>query len=270
VLERQARTKVEAFVQANDVFSLDEAVTALRHPRGKDGVRNSLAYYLRLGRLKSVTRGVYASVLPGTDPATFQPDRYLVAAKARPDAVFAYHAALELLGAAHSDWSVCAAFTGARRKSVTLGSVRLVFFPHPASLERSPRLATRQVERGKATLVVTGPERTLLDGLRRPELAGGPLELVESAAGFGVLDLDLLRKLLKRFDEKLLWAAAGWFLERYRQRFFVNDAFLAGLERQRPRSPQYLVRSQRGGTMARRWNLILPANVAGAREPDER
>jgi hypothetical protein len=103
---RKVNVDVESFVRAHDVFSLGEATAALAHPSGKDGVRNSLRYYLRLGRLKSVARGVYASIPPTAESATFQPDRYLVAAKARADAVFSYHAAFELLGAAHSDWNV--------------------------------------------------------------------------------------------------------------------------------------------------------------------
>jgi predicted transcriptional regulator of viral defense system len=269
-MERQVRAKVEGFVLSHEVFSLDEAAQELKHPRGKAGVRNSLGYYLRLGRLKSVTRGVYASVPPGADPENFQPDRYLVAAKARPEAVFAYHAALELLGAAHSDWNVCTVLAAARRRPVTLGSVRLLFLPHPPAFERTPRLATRQVVRGKTVLTVTGPERTLLDGFRRPDLAGGLLEFVESAAGFGVLDLDLLQRLLRAYRERVLWAVTGWFLERHKQRFFVSDDYLASLERHRPRSPQYLLRSRRGGTMVKRWNLILPPGVVGGREPDER
>ena len=269
---RQVRTKVEGFVVSHEVFSLDEATKALAHPRGKAGVRNSLGYYLRLGRLKSVTRGVYASVPPGVDPESFQPDRYLVAAKARPDAVFAYHAAFELLGEAHSDWSVCTVFTAVARRPVTLGSVRLRFLPHPSPFlqKNKAHFGTRQVVRGATTLAVTGPERTLLDGLRRPDRAGGPLEVVESAAGFGVLDLELVRELLKLYDEKVLWASAGWFLERFKQRFFVPEDYLSELERHRPKSPQYLLRNERGGTMAKRWNLILPASVVGGREPDER
>lgn len=269
---RKVNVDVESFVRAHDVFSLDEATAALAHPRGKDGVRNSLRYYLRLGRLKSVARGVYASIPPTADSTTFQPDRYLVAAKARTDAVFSYHAAFELLGAAHSDWNVCTVFTATRRRPVTLGSVRVVFMPHPPPLADAAKtlLGTRQVTRGTTPLAVTGPERTLLDGLRRPDLAGGPLELIESASGFGVLDLRLVKELLGLYDERLLWAAAGWFLERHRKRFFVSDDYLSGLERHRPKSPQYLLRSQRGGTMMKRWNLILPANVVAGREPDER
>ena len=272
VTNRKVNVDVEGFVRSHDVFSLDEATAALAHPSGKDGVRNSLRYYLRLGRLESVARGVYASIPPTADSTTFQPDRFLVAAKTRPDAVFSYHAAFELLGAAHSDWNVCTVFTATRRRPVNLGSVRVVFMPHPPPFAKASKtlLGTRQVARANTPLTVTGPERTLLDGLARPDLAGGPLETIESASGFGVLDLRLMKELLRLYDEKSLWAAAGWFLERYRKRFFVPDDYLSDIERHRPKSPQYLLRSQRGGTMMKRWNLILPANVVAGSEPDER
>jgi len=61
----------------------------------------------------------------------------------------------------------------------------------------------------------------------------------------------------------------GWFLERFRQTFFVPAYYLDRLEARKPRSPQYLPRRLRSGTLVPRWNLVLPANVVGEREPDE-
>lgn len=52
-------------------------------------------------------RGLYATVPRGVAPGEFIPDRYLAALAARPDCIFSHHAALELLGTAHSDWNVC-------------------------------------------------------------------------------------------------------------------------------------------------------------------
>jgi hypothetical protein len=115
---------------------------------------------------------------------------------------------------------------------------------------------------------VTRPERTLVEGFRRPDLAGGVEELVESAAGFSVLDLDVLEELLGLYDLKVLWAAVGWFLERYQETFYVPPPVLRRLERRAPRSPQYLIRQARGGELARRWNLVLPRALT-SQEPDE-
>jgi hypothetical protein len=46
-------------------------------------------------------------------------------------------------------------------------------------------------------------------------MVGGLDELVQSAAGYPVLDLELLEKVLRRYDIANSWAAAGWFLERF-------------------------------------------------------
>jgi predicted transcriptional regulator of viral defense system len=272
VTRRQVEASLETYLRSHEVFTLDELTRAVPRRGGREAVRNALKYHVRQGRVKSVSRGVYASVPVGLHPEGYQPDRFLVASKVRSDAIFSHHAALELLGAAHSDWSVCTVFTGTRRLPVRLGSVTVRFLPNPRALERrkKPDAGTVQVTRSAVALRVTGPERTLLDGLSRPDLAGGVAELVASAEGFGVLDLELLRRLLDLYGEKLLWAATGWFLERNRTRFFVSDEYLEGLRRHRPKQPQYLLRGERGGAMARGWNLILPAGFDEGREPDER
>ena len=108
-----------------------------------------------------------------------------------------------------------------------------------------------------------------MEGFRRPALTGGLEELVRSASAFPTLDLDRLDAILRRFAVGNLWAATGWFLERFRQNFAVPDRVLARFERQRPRSPQYLERGRRGGTLTARWNLILPEVLMRPGEADE-
>jgi hypothetical protein len=216
-----------------------------------------------------VVRGVYATVPPGVDAGRYRPDRYLVAVSVRPDAVFSHHSALELLGAGHSDWSVCTVLTAQRRPSFEAGGVTFQFLLAPPPLRggRSRSLGLRNVDRAGRMLSVTGPERTLLDGFRQPRLVGGLPELVESAMGFPVLDLALLERLLGVYDQRHLYGAVGWFLERGRERFAVPDRLLARLEKMRPRSPQHLPRGRRrGGRLIARWNLVLPEAVVMPQE----
>jgi len=263
------RLNSAGFFQAQPVFSLAQFSKSAELRRATALER--IKYHLARGRLKALERGLYAFVPAGVVPETFQPDRYLAAHAARPDSVFSYHAALELLGSAHSDWNVCSVFTRRRRPNLKLNRVEIRFLRHPASLERKglERLGIRKVERLGTLLRVTGPERTLVDGFRHPGLVGGLSELIESAGAFGVLDLDLLRKILEAYNQKALWAAVGWFLERFQQSFFVPEQYLSLLEKHQPRSPHYLPRGERSGMLLRRWNLILPANVVNGGEPDE-
>jgi len=264
--------KTPEFFATHPVFSLNEAVEALNPPGGRSGTVERLKYYLKKGQLKLLSRGIYAVVPPGVKPQQFQPDPFLTAAAVRPDAVFSHHSALELLGAAHSIWNKFTLYTEKRRKPLHLESFSILFLRHPklnnSNLPES--LGTQKVERRGRLLRTTGPERTLVEGFRRPSLAGGLEELVESAIGFPSLSLSLLEKVLFRYDTAILWAAMGWFLERYQKTFHVNDEYLEKIETRCPRSPQYLERSLRGGWLVSRWNLILPIALKRPVEYDER
>ncbi len=259
------------FLQTHRVFNLDEAARVLAPSGGRKATLERLKYAAARNKLKKLTRGVYASVPPGVDAAKFQPDRFLVAVAMRPDAVFSHHSALELLGAAHSEWRLCTAYSARRSQSFDLDGLELRFLSHPQSLvhHRAFDRGIRSVHRLDRELRVTGPERTLIDGFRRPDLVGGLAEFVESAAGFPVLELPLLLELLDVFGQKVLWAAVGWFLELYRKTFYVSDGDLALIEKHVPKAPLYLARDQRGGVLVRRWNLIVPGAILEGMEPDE-
>jgi len=259
--KRQVSTA--GFVARHPVFSLDEAAEAMSPPGGKPGTVERLKHHLETGRLKLVARELYAVVPEGTLPEHFRPDPFLVARAARLDAIFSHHSALELLGAAHSVWSQCTVFSESRRPPLSLNGQKVRFFDDPKPLRDSNEreLGTRRVERLGTLLRTTGPERTLVEGFKQLDLAGGASELVESAGGFATLDLELLEQILKRYKTRRLWAATGWFLEAHRTRFHVSDERLDRWRRYLPRSPQYLMRDQRGGTLASRWNLIFPSHL---------
>lgn len=260
------------FLALHPVFSLDEATKALAPPGGRRGAAQRLKHHLASGRLAPVARGIYAVVPPGSTAAALHPDPLLVAAAARPDAVFAYHSALDLLGVAHSAWSATTVFTAHRRGRLALGGGAVAFFEDPQALRARElrHLGTRRVEHRGRLLVVTGPERTLVECLRRPALAGGLEELLLSAGAFPTLDLALLDDVLDRYDTARLWTAAGWFLERHQSAFSVPVTFLDRLEARRPATALYLQRDQRGGSLEARWNLIVPESTSHLNATDER
>jgi len=249
-----------SFFNSHPVFSIREATEAFNPPRGRRGMVDRLKHHVEKGRLVSITKGIYAVVPGRKDPGAFHPDPFLSAAAIRGDAVFSHHSALELLGASHSDWNQITLFTQKRRRPLSLARTTILFLEDPGDLaEKQQRsLGIRKVERLGKVLSATGPERTLVEGFRRPGLAGGLEELIESAAGFPVLDLALLEEVLGVYDAAYLWAAAGWFLERFQRTFYVPNELLGRLGRRKPRSPRYLEKKARGGWLASRWNLILP------------
>jgi len=265
------RQVTRQFLESHPLFSLDDATAALGNPSGRSGMVERLKHHLQTGRLKSVTREIYAVVPPGMPAGQFVPDCFLVAITIRPEGVFSHHSALELLGAAHSVWGQCTLYADQRRRPLVLGGTTLRFLAHPRALQSGQNrvFGTRMVERRGWMLRSTGPERTLVEGFRQPPLAGGLEELVRSGAGFPTLDLELLLEVLRRYDVRNLWAATGWFLEHFRRTFHIDDAFLRRIESHTPKSPHYMVRHRRGGTLMPRWNLIVPRELALLSEPDE-
>jgi predicted transcriptional regulator of viral defense system len=269
--QQQRNQKTSEFLSLKRVFTLDEFARYLSAPRRLAQFR--IRYFQGQGRVKRVANGVYATVPVGADTDRFEPDAYLVAAAVRPDAVFAYHSALELHGQGHSVWWTCTVCTERPRLPVKLGRTTIKFLRHPPAVQATKRRAksatdrrpdrwTTVVLRGDRRLTVTTPERTLVDGFRELGLVGGADELVESMDGFVALKVDELQEVLEAYENKRLWAAVGWYLERRVEDLYVDSSTLERFRARRPSSRVYLVPGQRGGVLERGWNLIVPEHLA--------
>ncbi len=267
--QQQATQRTTDFMVQNRIFTVEKF--ALHLGGQKSLAEYRVRYYLKQGRLKRLANGVYATVPVGVAPESYEPDAFLAAAAVRPDAVFAYHSALDLLGQGHSVWWTCTVCTARRRSPVVVGRTTIKFLSHPQAAwprtgERPSRGEagvpwTTEVSRGGRTLRATTPERTLVDGLRELSLVGGLDELVESMDGFATLNPDSLQEILRAYDNRRLWAAVGWYLQRRLEDLFLDASILGGFQKHRPRTRVYLVPGQRGGVLARDWNLVVPAHL---------
>lgn len=271
-MSTEQKLKTTDFFATHPVFSLDAAAEALAPGGKRSGVVDRLKYHLNAGRIKRVTREVYAVVPPAVSVENFRPDPFLVASAMQPSGVFSHHSALELLGVAYSIWNQCTIYVERRRRPLLLDGVTLRFIDlsRPMQTDSHKQIGTRRIERLGRLLEVTGPERTLAEGFSRPSLVGGLEELVRSAGGFTTLDLDLLEEVLRLYDLAKLWAAVGWFTECFQRDFHVPEPFLARMEKRRPHSRVYMERNLRGGVLVPRWNLILPKELLSLGEPNER
>jgi predicted transcriptional regulator of viral defense system len=262
---------LSAFLSTHPVFSFEQAVNTLAPFRNRRAMVDRLKHHVRSGTLKQVSRGVYAVVPRGLSAEKFRPDPFLVGQAIRPDAVFSHHSALELLGVSHTLWKSITLYSSRRRKSLSIDGAKFSVFLNPRQIvvPGGASFGTRKVERFGKLMAVTGPERTLVEGFRRPALVGGLEEFVNSASGFSVLDLDLLQDILGRYQTARVWAAVGWFLERFRREFHVPETILSTCEKHMPSVPQYVERTSRGGTLSKRWNLILPVSISISSDTNE-
>ena len=273
-------TSFEAFFAQHPVFTVEEAdrfLDARRagRPQNRQTRQSLLRHYRQQGRLQNVRRGLYAVTTPGqgadavsASPFSSSPfssaDTFLIAARLTPDAVLAYHTALQLHGFAHS----------VREERVCLSQQKLVrplrfagvlyrTVPPPAALPAADRmsLGVETLDRQGLPVRATGLERTLVDVLDRPSLAGGWEEAWRSWEGVAVLlDFAFLLRYARLLGSATTAAKLGYVLEAGRERLAVPAAVLDALRALAPRQPHPVERGLRRGTrLVRPWNLLVPA-----------
>lgn len=258
--------KPQEFFARRPVFTHDEFAAALA---GKDRTRRTrstlLAYYVRTGRLLNVRRGLYANVPPGSDPARYPVDPYLLAGRLAEDAVLAYHTALQFHGRAHSNLEHFTYLTARRSRPFKFRGQRFRAVPFPKALRRRHRelenVAT--ADRLGVTVRVTTLERTLVDLLDRPVLGGGWEEIWRSLESVEFFDLDRVVEYALLLGNATTTAKVGYYLQTHRGPLMVTDEHLARLRKHRPRAPHYLDRDAGGATrLASEWNLVVPVEIA--------
>lgn len=258
--------RVEEFLRAHPVFTSDEFAQFLC-ARGSlnESTHNSLLHHhLRQGRVVRVRRGLYATLPPGTSPEAFSPDPFLVAAKFAPDAVLGYHTALEFHGRAYSVHTRYTFLTATAVRELTYRDVtfRPVLFPKALRAQREERYAVNEVDRGGVTVRVTSLERTLVDVLDRPDLAGGWEEAWRSLESVEFFDLAVVVKYALLLDNATTAAKVGFYLEQHRESLMADEGHLRALRARRPKEPHYAQRAHAGANrFLPEWNLVVPVEV---------
>ena len=258
--------KHDAFFRQHPVFTGDELARHLARV-GSNGARTQekvLGYHAKTGRLRRIRQGMYAVIPPGADSDTYPVDPCLVAAKMTPDAVLSHHTALEFHGRAYSVWQHF--IYSAERPVETLIFRDQVFrgarFPRALVRSGAEHHGVLTAERFGMPVRVTSLERTLVDVLHRPDLAGDWEEAWRSLEGVEFFDIDEVVAYALLLDNATTAARVGFFLDQHRESLMVDDDHLKAFQQRRPRQPHYLDRSRRGGgKLVARWNLVVPEEV---------
>lgn len=258
--------KLSEFLSRHAVFTVEELDRfLLARGSGKRNTRKSLlTYYRNQGRIIPIRRGLYATVPLGGDPESGPVDPYLVAAKMSVDAVLAYHTALEFHGKAYSVNTRL--YYISEHKSLPLKfrnhEFRRVPVPHLPPEKGMEMYGVIGRKRSGVELRVTNLERTFVDVLDRPDLAGSWEEIWRSLELIEFFDLDQVVKYLLLLKNATTAAKVGFFLEQHRETLMVDDVHLNQLRTMVPRQPHYLDRRRRKDCrLVKEWNLMIPAEI---------
>jgi predicted transcriptional regulator of viral defense system len=219
-----------------------------------------LARWRRQGRIERVKEGVYVRVDGGSERVAGGPfDVFAVASRLAPDAVLAYHTAMELHGFAQSVFERLVFATWTKTRRVSFAGREFVPVRPRAALLRSgtPNRWTEVVERSGVEVRITTLERTAVDIVDRLDLAGGPDEVWRSWAQIPALDLREVESYVRTVGRRGLAAKIGYLLDRQREELVVPQALLDRLRDHAPRTPVYVERGRRGRLIPP-WNLVVP------------
>jgi predicted transcriptional regulator of viral defense system len=254
------------FFRTHPVFTGEELAEHLSS-HGEVGGRTQealLTYYLKAGRVVRIRRGLYAVIPSGADPDRYPIDLYLVAAKLTADAVLSHHTSLEFHGSAYSVyWRLTYSASRPVRPLAFRSHVfRGTRFPQALLRAGKTHFGVSTAEIAGVVLRVASLERTLVDVMDRPELAGSWEEIWRSLEYVEFFDLDKVVEYALLLENATTVAKVGFFLETHREQLMVEDHHLKALYDLRPRQPHYLDRYKRAsGRLVSKWNLVVPTEV---------
>ena len=251
------------FFANHPVFTIEEFSSTL--PGRKSAtIFNSLNYHTKQGHIARIKRGLYYSVTPGHSPDNYPVDPYLIAGKAAPDAILAYHTALSYHGVAYSvreHFNYLTNHIGSRSFEFR----NTIFNPtEPPSALISvgqQSFAINKIDRQGLTIRVTSLERTLVDVLDRLDLSGGIEEVWKSLNTISYLNIKLLIEYTLMLNNATTVGKVGLFLQQHQKQFLVKSSALNKLQKSRPAQPQYMLRQKRKGIVVPDWNLVVPKTV---------
>jgi len=266
--------KLTHFFQTHPVFTFDEASQFLteRGTAHRGTQKALLSYHQKRGRLLRVRRGLYVTVPKAGSAKLHRPDPFLVASKLAPDAVLAYHTALEFHGCAYSYSYETTVLTQAHLRPFSFRGRSYRSLPPPVVLsrQRQPWFGVQTMDyRGLAGTTVpvrvTSVERTLVDVLDRPDLGGGWEEIWRSLAMIERLDWESLLAYTRLLGNATTAAKVGFFLSQHQEELQAPGRVLKDLGSLRPGQVHYLDRKTRteDNELSREWNLVVPRLVAG-------
>ena len=258
--------KPQDFFAIHPVFTHEDFVEYLS-VKGSTNVKTResiLHHYTKSGRLLRVRRGLYLTVPPGFSPEKCPVDPYLVASRMAPDAVLAYHTALELHGKAYSvrEEFTYLTRTGGRPLNFRGQRYRGVRYPKKLMEKGQDSFGVMSVDRQGLDVRVTSLERTLVDVLDRPSLGGAWEEIWRSLELVEFFDLDKVVEYARLLNNATTAAKVGFFLEQHNDTLMPNEDHFERLRSLTPKKPHYMVHNgRRSGRFMKKWNLVVPPEI---------
>ena len=247
------------FFATHPTFTRAEFARAFEHDPQSRTVNSLLSHHVRAGRIKSIGRGVFATISAGV-----LVDFYMVATKLRTDGIFAYRSALKLHGLSFhpADDLILLSAKRRMRRRTPLGIYQFVLPPKALSTTGQTEVEVVTIAQSCSEFRVTSIERTIVDVLNQPKLSGGVDEVLRSLEHVETLDGEKVVAYTMLLQKPTLAALVGWWLDRHRLKLGISSDVLRPLRYALPINPAYVLGAKPGDSVTiRHWQLLVPKRI---------
>lgn len=180
--------------------------------------------------------------------------RFQIASKISNSSFICYHSALEYYGIANQVFD-----------DVIVGSVtkfnNFIFDGSEYIFKQAKNIGfvNNVVSEG---IKVTSLEKTIIDCIDNPLLAGGIEEVLYSLEQIKFLNEDKLLEILEDINKKFLYQKVGYLFELYNEQLCLSDNFFNECKKHISKKINYFMEHEFKITeLNKKWNLIVPKDV---------
>ena len=254
-------SKAHGFFFEHKIFTFEQFVRAMGNPVTTCHVM--LNQHLKSGNIVRIKQELYASIPMGANAEYYPVDPYAIISMLAPDALIAYHSALQFHGLAYSLHFQYVFQSTKKIRDFQFRQDRFKVTQYPKSLpEKKHFIFTDEIDHHGFKVRVTQLERTLVDVLDRISLSGGLEEVWRSLANIQKINADNVYEYVLMFASATTIAKVGFYLRLRQQDWAIDEHYFVELKKYLPKSIHYLDRQKRkNGKLIKEWRIVIPQEL---------
>ena len=256
-------SKAHQFFFEHKIFAFAEFVHAMGNPIPT--CRTMLHQHLKSGNIAHIRQGLYAAIPKGASCDSYPIDPYAIISVLDPNALIAYHSALQFHGLAYSFHFQHVFQSSKKMRAFQFREDRFKMTQYPASLPSSKYfIFSEEIDHHGFHVRVTHIERTLVDSLDRINLSGGLEEVWRSLNNIEKIDVNQVIEYALLLNNATSIAKVGVYLRLRQKEWAVPESCFETLKKHLPKSVHYLDRQNRvQGRYIKEWRIIVPNELVG-------
>ncbi|MCW5590090.1 MAG: hypothetical protein KIT27_10590 [Legionellales bacterium] len=217
-------SKAHRFFFEPKIFTAEQFARAMGNPLTT--CRVMLNQHLKSGNIVRIKQGLYASIPLGANAEHYPVDPYAVISMLAPDALIAYHSALQFHGLAYSLHFQYVFQSAKKIRDFQFRQDRFKVTQYPTSLPEKKRfIFTDEIDHHGFKVRVTQLERTLVDVLDRINLSGGLEEVWRSLANIQKVNIDAIYEYALVLGSATTIAKVGFYLRLRQQGWAIDEHY---------------------------------------------